>query len=89
MNRVEADEQKLCEILNGSNHAISEMEKVIEAHKGINTVIVNPDSWVGKELLIQTKRLIDLHRDVHSLALVINHLERKIDVLLNTNDAKK
>ncbi|MEV3554139.1 hypothetical protein ABNC92_20600, partial [Paenibacillus larvae] len=47
------------------------------------TVIVEPNSWAGKELLSQTKRLIDLQRDVHSLSTLINHLSKKVDDLGN------
>ncbi|MDT2277759.1 hypothetical protein P7H20_26905, partial [Paenibacillus larvae] len=44
---------------------------VFKEHESIETVVVDPNSWVGKELLSQTKRLIDLQRDVHSLSTLI------------------
>lgn len=74
----------LNEIFEGSQNALDEMEKVFKEHEKIETVIVNPDSWTGKTLLVQAKRLIDLRGDVNSLTASINQLHRKIDHLLNS-----
>ena len=77
------DNSDLKKIFNGSQNAIKEMEKVFSEHKDLETVIVNPDSWVGKELLIQTKRLIDIRRDVDSLTASINRVERMLGKLMS------
>ncbi|MEV2878038.1 hypothetical protein ABNC28_22650, partial [Paenibacillus larvae] len=45
--------------------------QVFKEHESIETVVVDPNSWVGKELLSQTKRLVDLQRDVYSLSTLI------------------
>jgi len=83
---VKMNRKELNEIFEGSQNAISEMEEVFSKHENMETVIVNPDSWVGKELLLQTKRLIDLQRDVNSLAGSINRMERQIYRLLNDSE---
>lgn len=62
-------------IFKGSERSVAEMNKIFEAHKDLDTVIVNPDSWIGKELLSQTGRIIDLRHDVYCL-------ERKVDQLI-------
>lgn len=76
------DNNELNEIFGESQNAANEMKKVFDKHKDIETVIVNPDSWVGKELLLQTKRLIDLRRDMNSLTASINRVERMLSKLL-------
>jgi hypothetical protein len=48
---------EITEILDGSQLAIKEMDNVYEAHRQMETVVISPDSWVGKELLSQSKRL--------------------------------
>ena len=80
------ENNELNEIFEGSQNAINVMEKVFIQHKDIETVIVNPDSWVGKELLLQTKRLIDLRRDVNSLAVSINRVERMLVKLFDNTE---
>lgn len=81
------EKNELAEIFEGSQNAVSTMQKVFAEHKNIKTVIVNPDSWVGKELLLQTKKLIDLRRDLNRLAVSINHMEKMLSKLVN--DPKK
>lgn len=80
------ENKELSEILEGSQIAIDEMRKVFKEHEDIETVIVNPDSWVGKTLLIQTKKLIDLRKEVNSLSSSIKALNVKLDRLF---DSKK
>ncbi|WP_407311010.1 hypothetical protein [Desulfosporosinus sp. SB140] len=75
-------EKNFKEIFGDSQNAINAMQKVFDDHKHIETVIVNPESWVGKELLLQTKMLIDLQRDVRCLTASINRMEKKLDYLL-------
>ncbi|MEV2911036.1 hypothetical protein ABNF65_21100 [Paenibacillus larvae] len=65
------EKKELQQILEGNDDAVKEMEQVFKEHESIETVIVEPNSWVGKELLLQTKRLVDLQRDVHSLSTLI------------------
>lgn len=65
-------------ILDDSQTAIKEMEKVYEAHRNMATAVISPDSWVGKELLSQSKRLIDLAESV-------NRLESKLNRLIHGN----
>ncbi|MBO8170199.1 MAG: hypothetical protein H0Z35_13650 [Thermoanaerobacteraceae bacterium] len=77
------DDKELKSIFDGSEDAINEMKRVFKEHEEVETVIVEPNSWVGKALLIQTKRLIDLRRDVNSLTSSINLLNKKIAELLN------
>lgn len=78
--------KELNEIFDGSQDAVRAMEKVFDQHKDMETVIINPDSWVGKELLIQTKRLIDLQRDLGNLSASINRVERKLSKLLDNTE---
>lgn len=87
VNKQKMRSDELDEIFNDSKNAIDEMKRVFKEHQNIETVIVEPDSWVGKELLIQTKRLIDLKRDVNTLTSSINRLERLFTELLS--NAKK
>lgn len=77
VSNLGVDKKELSEIFEGSQGAISIMDKVFKQHKNIETVIVNPDSWVGKELLTQTKRLIDLRSDLNSLASSISSINSK------------
>ncbi|MDT2249842.1 hypothetical protein P7H09_00115, partial [Paenibacillus larvae] len=58
-------------IFEANENAVKEMEQVFKEHESIETVVVDPNSWVGKELLSQTKRLVDLQRDVYSLSTLI------------------
>lgn len=81
------DQKDLNTIFEGSQNAATEMERIFKEHENMETVIVNPNSWVGKELLIETKRLIELKRDVHSLISSINRLEKKVTEL--NHNAKK
>ncbi|AUS03600.1 hypothetical protein M5W76_18015 [Paenibacillus larvae] len=68
---VQLEKKELQEIFEGNEDAVKTMEQVFKEHESIETVVVDPNSWVGKELLSQTKRLIDLQRDVHSLSTLI------------------
>ncbi|MEV2699207.1 hypothetical protein ABNC64_20240, partial [Paenibacillus larvae] len=81
--RAQLEKKELQEIFEGNENAVKTMEQVFKEHESIETVIVEPNSWAGKELLSQTKRLIDLQRDVHSLSTLINHLSKKVDDLGN------
>ncbi|QVV19916.1 hypothetical protein Neutron_41 [Paenibacillus phage Neutron] len=69
--RAQLEKKELQEIFEGNENAVKTMEQVFKEHESIETVIVEPNSWAGKELLSQTKRLIDLQRDVHSLSTLI------------------
>lgn len=75
--------EDLEQVFEGSQNAISEMERVFKQHKDIETVILNPDSWVGKELLSLNRRLIDVQGKVHDLKLSINRIERFLDKLFD------
>lgn len=63
-------------ILGHSEHAIREIEKVYKQHEDIDTVIVEPNSWVGKELLGQSRKLIDLEHSLAELTRSINELKK-------------
>lgn len=65
---------------------MKEMQKVFEKHDAMNTVIVHPNSWFGREQLIQTKRLIELNGAVNSLNNSINTINKNLSNLL---DSKK
>ncbi|MFF0831063.1 hypothetical protein ACFYU8_29910 [Brevibacillus sp. NPDC003359] len=80
------NEQELKSIFDDSMGAVKEMQRIFEEHESMDTVIVEPNSWVGKELLLQTKRLIDLREDIFSLSTSINQLNKKLSLLL---DARK
>ncbi|MEV3550925.1 hypothetical protein ABNC92_03395 [Paenibacillus larvae] len=69
--RAQLEKKELQEIFEGNEDAVKTMEQVFKEHESIETVVVDPNSWVGKELLMQTKRLVDLQRDVHSLSTSI------------------
>ncbi|WP_079908243.1 hypothetical protein [Paenibacillus sp. 32352] len=77
------NQEELRQLFCGAENAVSEMEKVFKRHEQLETVIVNPNSWVGKELMRQGKRLIDLRHEIHDLSISINRLERKIDKLFD------
>ncbi|MDT2306785.1 hypothetical protein P7H21_26440 [Paenibacillus larvae] len=69
--KTQMDKKELQQIFEANENAVKEMEQVFKEHESIETVIVEPNSWVGKELLSQTKRLVDLQRDVYSLSTLI------------------
>ncbi|MDT2237667.1 hypothetical protein P7H19_17235 [Paenibacillus larvae] len=73
------DKKELQQIFEANENAVKEMEQVFKEHESIETVVVDPNSWVGKELLSQTKRLIDLQRDVHSLSTLIKIFNSDIE----------
>ncbi len=83
---VNMKKDELNEIFEGSQNAVNEMKKVFGQHESIETVIVEPNSWVGKELLLQTKRLIDIRRDVNSLSASINRVEKMLVKLFNNTE---
>lgn len=81
--KEQMEPKELNEIFDGSQNAVNEMKKVFSKHDGLETVVISPDSWVGLELLRQTKRLINLQREVSNLNASINRLERKLGGLPN------
>lgn len=83
------ENKDLSEILEDSQIAIDEMRKVFKEHEDMETVIVNPTSGVGKTLLIQTKKLIDLRKEINSLSLSIKALNVKLDRLLNLQESRQ
>ncbi|SDI17931.1 hypothetical protein SAMN05192534_12410 [Alteribacillus persepolensis] len=83
------DKKELSILMENSPDAIKAIEKVIEEHKNIDTVIVEPDSWTGKELLIQSKRLIDLCHEVREMKMSINRLNEKINSLTSDTEYRR
>jgi len=77
-NAAPIDREELSQIFKGYQPAIDCVEATFKRHEGIETVIVNPDSWVGKELLTQTGRIIDLRRDVMRLESTISILASQL-----------
>ncbi|MEV2910780.1 hypothetical protein ABNF65_19745, partial [Paenibacillus larvae] len=75
------EKKELQQILEGNDDAMKTMERVFKEHESVETVIVEPNSWAGKELLSQTKRLIDLRHDlyheINHISASINHLSKK------------
>ena len=73
---MKISEAELKEIFDNAELAIQTMKRVFNEHEQIETVIVNPDSWVGKELLNLSKRVIDM-------GSIVARLESKVDQLLS------
>lgn len=66
--------EELKEIFKGSKDAMSIMKKVYAEHADMETVIVNPDSWAGRELLSQSSRMIELNRKISQVECSIIQL---------------
>ena len=80
-----ADKRELLDLIfDGSKNAVKTMEKIFKQHEDIETAVLSPDSWVGAEILLQTRRLIDIRHDIHNLTSSINLLSRNISKLLNS-----
>lgn len=63
-------------VLSYSKNAIREINEVYKQHEDVDTVIVEPNSWIGKELLWQSRKLIDLEHSLAELTRSINELKK-------------
>lgn len=74
------EKRNINEILNHNTQAIKEIQQVFEEHKQLETVVINPDSWIGKELLWQSKKLIDLETQLSKQQGLLNQLFRNLNM---------
>ncbi|WP_431030024.1 hypothetical protein [Lysinibacillus sp. LZ02] len=54
-------------IFSDSSNALKAVQQVFKEYKQVETVIVNPDSWMGRELLWQSRKMIDLEKQILDL----------------------
>lgn len=81
-------DSEIAKVLGSDNQgAIRVMEKVFEDHKSQASVVLNPDSWTGKELLRMGRRLIDIDYKLAALESSMNRLHMKVDRL--SSDAQE
>lgn len=52
----------------GSKDQIKVMENVFKEHTNIPTVVVEPDSWLGREVLWQSRKLIELESHLNRIS---------------------
>lgn len=76
MEQVKLTRSDLVEIFGTKENAIKEIEKVFNDHESLETVILEPNSWVGKELLWQSMRMLELQRDMRDLAAKLDQLHK-------------
>lgn len=81
-------DEELNHIFGGAVEAIRIMNKVMKEHDDLEAVTIHPDTWVGKELLSQTKRGIDLRNDIHHMQQSITSLKEQVNRLLIHLDVK-
>lgn len=74
-------ERDIKKVFNHNAGAIKAMEKVFIEHEQVNTVVINPNSWFGKEIVWQSKKMIDLEFQISKQQGQINELLRKLEML--------
>jgi|GEM_PF-5987848 len=78
LEQVKLTREDLIEIFGDKEKAIREIEKVFSEHESIETVILDPNSWVGKELLWQSMKMIELQRGMMDLAAKLNQITEQL-----------
>lgn len=73
---VDGTDKEIACIFGYSKNAIREIDEVYKQHEEMDTVILEPNSWMGKELLRQSRKLIDLEHSLAELIRSINQLKK-------------
>ncbi|NEX77399.1 hypothetical protein G4Z05_00595 [Bacillus thermocopriae] len=74
--KIFEQEKTLEEIFKDYPNALRLVEREIERVKNEEKIVgIDPESWMAKEILWQSKRLIDIENDVNSIKRSISRIE--------------